>query len=214
MLESPDATRFYQATPTSFQQSSALFHAAPAFARDRRVHHQAGDLRSPYVVAVTIEDEIAAELTARAMGWVPVEGEDSTRILESGSAQRTSVSMARRTATQRSKWCAPTHTENKVSNHGGQSPAFPAGQALSALPLEADVREPICHVGDRFPVALTPGHHGPRHAGDLVGERNRSDFGRPPRQQPREPGPMTGAMDLGIAAPTTAAGVTAKNTFP
>jgi hypothetical protein len=32
------------------------------------------------VVAVTIEVEIAAELTAMAMGWVPVEREDGTRI--------------------------------------------------------------------------------------------------------------------------------------
>ena len=32
------------------------------------------------VIAVTIEDEMAAELTAMAMGWVPVMGEDGTRI--------------------------------------------------------------------------------------------------------------------------------------
>ena len=32
------------------------------------------------VMAVTIEDEMAAELTATAMGWVPVVGEDGTRI--------------------------------------------------------------------------------------------------------------------------------------
>src|SRR3974390_633773 len=50
-----------------------------------------------------------------------------------------------------------------------------------------------------LPVALTPGHHGPRHAGDLVGERDRSNLGRSTRQQPRKPGPMVGAMDLGIA---------------
>ena len=35
---------------------------------------------SPYLVAVTIEDEITAEVTARAMGWVPMESEDGTRI--------------------------------------------------------------------------------------------------------------------------------------
>jgi hypothetical protein len=29
---------------------------------------------------VAIEDEIAAEVTARAMGWEPVEGDDGTRI--------------------------------------------------------------------------------------------------------------------------------------
>lgn len=32
------------------------------------------------VMVVTIEDEMAAELTAMAMGWVPVVGEDGTRI--------------------------------------------------------------------------------------------------------------------------------------
>lgn len=78
------------------------------------------DLLSPYVVGVTIEDEIAAYVTARAMGWVPLEGEDGLR---SGFAQRTSAPMTRRTATQHSKWFAPTHIENKVSNHGGESPA-------------------------------------------------------------------------------------------
>jgi hypothetical protein len=30
---------------------------------------------SHYLMAVAIEDEIAAEVTARAMGWVPLEGE-------------------------------------------------------------------------------------------------------------------------------------------
>ena len=35
---------------------------------------------SPYLVAVAIEDEITAEVTARAMGWVPVESEVGTRI--------------------------------------------------------------------------------------------------------------------------------------
>ena len=29
---------------------------------------------------MAIEDEIAAEVTARAMGWEPLEGEDGTRI--------------------------------------------------------------------------------------------------------------------------------------
>src|SRR6266540_429714 len=52
---------------------------------------------------------------------------------------------------------------------------------------------------DGFLVAITPGHHGPRHSCDLVGKRDRSDLGEPPRQQCRKPGPMFGAMDLGIA---------------
>ena len=52
---------------------------------------------------------------------------------------------------------------------------------------------------DWFLVAFALGHHRPRHPGDLVGERDGGDLGRPPRQQCREPGPMLGAMDLGIA---------------
>src|SRR3984957_8865693 len=51
---------------------------------------------------------------------------------------------------------------------------------------------------DRFLVSLTPGHHGPDHSRDLVGERDGRNLGRPPRQQGREPGPMFGAMDLGV----------------
>src|SRR5258707_12334152 len=41
-------------------------------------------------------------------------------------------------------------------------------------------------------------HHGPDHSGDLVGERDGRNLGRPPRQQGRKPGPMFGAMDLGV----------------
>src|SRR5262249_9432732 len=52
---------------------------------------------------------------------------------------------------------------------------------------------------DVFLIAITPGHHGPRHSCELVGERDRSDLGGPPRQQSCEPGPMFGAVDLGIA---------------
>jgi len=43
------------------------------------------------------------------------------------------------------------------------------------------------------------GHHGPGHPRDLVGKRDGGDLRRTPRQQCREPGPMLGAMDLGIA---------------
>ena len=43
------------------------------------------------------------------------------------------------------------------------------------------------------------GHHRPGHPRNLVGERDGSHLGRPPRQQCREPGPVLGAMDLGIA---------------
>jgi hypothetical protein len=51
---------------------------------------------------------------------------------------------------------------------------------------------------DGFLVSLAPGHHGPDHSGDLVGERDSRNLGRPPRQQCRKPGPMVGAMDFGV----------------
>ena len=51
---------------------------------------------------------------------------------------------------------------------------------------------------DGFLVSLAPGHHGPDHSCDLVGERNSSNLGWPPRQQGRKPGPVFGAMDLGV----------------
>src|ERR1700676_3025723 len=52
---------------------------------------------------------------------------------------------------------------------------------------------------DGFLVSLALDHHGPDHSRDLVGERDGGNLRRPPRQQGREPGPMFGAMDLGIA---------------
>src|SRR5450759_2560080 len=52
---------------------------------------------------------------------------------------------------------------------------------------------------DGFLVARAPGHHGPDHPRNLVGERDSSHLRRAPYQQCREPGPMFGAMDLGIA---------------
>src|SRR3990170_492606 len=83
-----------------------------------------------------------------------------------------------------------------------------AGSTGSALRA---VRPPNLHItpdvparsrsrrkGDGFLVALAPSHHGPSHSGNLVGERDGSDLGRLPRQQGREPGPMLGAMYLGI----------------
>src|SRR6516164_2411990 len=48
-------------------------------------------------------------------------------------------------------------------------------------------------------VALALSHHCPGHPGDLIGERDGGDLRRPPRQQCCEPGPMLGAIDLGIA---------------
>src|SRR5260370_4713023 len=89
-----------------------------------------------------------------------------------------------------------------------------AGSTGSALRA---VRPPNLHIApdvgtislrrecDGFLVALTLGHHGPRHPGDLISERDRGDLRWPPRQQCREPGPMFRAMDLGIAEePSTA----------
>src|SRR5450759_1223557 len=52
---------------------------------------------------------------------------------------------------------------------------------------------------DGFLVSLAFDHHGPDHSRDLVGERDSSNLRRPPRHQGLEPGPMFGAVDLGIA---------------
>src|ERR1039457_691964 len=60
-------------------------------------------------------------------------------------------------------------------------------------------RSRLCRKRDGFLVSLAPGHHGPGHAGNLVGKRDGGDLGGPPRQQCREPGPMPGAIYLGIA---------------
>src|ERR1700757_915838 len=57
----------------------------------------------------------------------------------------------------------------------------------------------LCRQRDGLLVALTLGHHGPRHSCDLVGQRDRGDLRRSPRQQCGEPGPMFGAVDFGIA---------------
>src|SRR6202521_1499492 len=59
---------------------------------------------------------------------------------------------------------------------------------------------------DGFLVSLAPGHHGPDHSGDLIGERDSRNLGRPPRQQGRKPGPMFGAMDLGVTDHSKRAG--------
>ena len=51
---------------------------------------------------------------------------------------------------------------------------------------------------DGFLISLASGHHGPDHSRDLVGERDGRNLGRPPHQQGCKPGPMFGAMDLGV----------------
>ena len=48
-------------------------------------------------------------------------------------------------------------------------------------------------------VSLAPGHHCPSHSGELVGKGDGSDFRRPSCQQCCDPGPILGAMELGIA---------------
>ena len=48
--------------------------------RNTLVRETSNDVPSPYVVAVAIKDDIAAEVTAMAMSWVPVEREDGTTI--------------------------------------------------------------------------------------------------------------------------------------
>ena len=51
---------------------------------------------------------------------------------------------------------------------------------------------------DRFSIAFAPGHHGPSYSGDLVGESDRGNLDRPPRQQCGEPRSVSDTMDLGI----------------
>jgi len=53
--------------------------------------------------------------------------------------------------------------------------------------------------GGGFMVTFVPCHHRPSHPGEFVGEPNGCDLSGAPGQQSSEPGPMTGAMDLGIA---------------
>src|SRR6476659_5088642 len=50
----------------------------------------------------------------------------------------------------------------------------------------------------RIVVPRARGHHCPGHSGELVGKRDGSDLGRPSGQQRCEPGPMLGAVALGI----------------
>ena len=101
----------------------------------------------------------------------------------------------------------------------GQKPAFDNAMAQVGCPDRRIDRlcitccspsQPSHHAGcparsrlrrkrDGFPVALALSHHGPGHSGNLVGKCDGGDLGRPPGQQCREPGPMFGAVDLGIA---------------
>src|ERR1700682_5278411 len=52
---------------------------------------------------------------------------------------------------------------------------------------------------DGLLITLALGHHVPGPARNLVGKRDGGDLRRAPPQQRREPGPMLGAVDLGVA---------------
>src|SRR5450759_5084793 len=77
------------------------------------------------------------------------------------------------------------------------------GSALRAvcppnLHITPDVRRDLVYRASAAG-CLALGHHGPGHPRNLVGKRDSGDFGRAPRQQRREPGPMLGAVNLGVA---------------
>src|SRR5712675_2434880 len=80
------------------------------------------------------------------------------------------------------------------------------GSALRAIRPPNLHITPVCPARSRlsrkrdgFFVSLAPGHHGPDHPRDLVGERDSRNLSRPPGQQCRKPGPVFGAVDLGVA---------------
>src|SRR5215831_19057747 len=92
--------------------------------------------------------------------------------------------------------------------HGGKWVVLIAGSTGSALRavgppnlyITSDVRrDPLCRKRNRFLIMLALDHHSPSHSGDFVGKCDGGDFGWSPRQQCREPGPMLGAMDFGVA---------------
>ena len=51
----------------------------------------------------------------------------------------------------------------------------------------------------RIIISLASSHHCPGHSGELVRKRDSGDLGRPSCQQRCDPGPILGAVDLGIA---------------
>ena len=61
------------------------------------------------------------------------------------------------------------------------------------------VRSRLRRERGRFFVTLTPDHHRPCHPGEFVRQRDSRVLGWTPRQQRREPRPMSGAVDLGVA---------------
>src|SRR3979490_3330998 len=101
----------------------------------------------------------------------------------------------------------------------GQKPAFDYALALMGCPdrridrlcitccspshpshhADPPARSRLRRTRDRLLVTLALGHHGPGHARNIVGKRDGDDLARAPPQQRREPGPMLGAVDLGVA---------------
>ena len=51
----------------------------------------------------------------------------------------------------------------------------------------------------RLPITLALSHHGPGDPRNLVRKCDGGNLGRAPPQQRRKPGPMLGAVDLGVA---------------
>src|SRR5215467_15020024 len=72
----------------------------------------------------------------------------------------------------------------------------PSNRSHHADPPARSVSRRQC---DGFLVALPFRHDCPGHASDLVGERDGSDLGWPPRQQCCKPWSMFGAVELRIA---------------
>src|SRR6266581_8138818 len=66
-------------------------------------------------------------------------------------------------------------------------------------PAGCPARSRLRRKRDGLLVTLALGHHGPGHPRNLVGKRDGGDLRRATPQQRREPGPMLGAVDLGVA---------------
>ena len=80
------------------------------------------------------------------------------------------------------------------------SPSQPSHHAMVLGAISLDPQP------GRIIVSLAPSHHRPGHSGELVGQRDGSDFGWPSCQQRCDPGPILGAMELGIADDSECAG--------
>ena len=70
---------------------------------------------------------------------------------------------------------------------------------FAPLPRPYPTRPHLRRKRDGLFVSLAPGHHRPDHPCDLVGQRDGGDLDRSSHQQCREPGPVLGTIDLGVA---------------